>query len=349
LSELRPRTVWDVVDDAFDLFRENFALLTGVSALAMVPFQIVQIAGTSVWFQGILRSQESPDRLFGALGLMMGVFALTLPIASFVTVWQSAAVAVAVEERIAGRPSGIGSVWRKALRHGGVLLGAALLFGLMSLGAILATMATCGLGVALFPLIYVLYAFVPAVVVLERKGAARAFQRARDLVLGQGWRIFGLVCVLFAITFVLTLCVQAVMEGVTALVPWFKQGNAVTQQTRETMVTQMVEALATTLIAPLTPIALTLAYFDARVRREGLDVVAQARQADFPIADDPFGDATSAAIVALQRRQQEQMADQMRRHQQQQAFAAAAQAARQQQGAAPASPPAPPAPPQRQP
>ena len=47
------------------------------------------------------------------------------------------------------------------------------------------------------------------------------------------------------------------------------------------------------MILPLEGIARSLLYFDIRVRREGLDVVAQAIEQDYPLLDDPFGDITS--------------------------------------------------------
>ena len=47
------------------------------------------------------------------------------------------------------------------------------------------------------------------------------------------------------------------------------------------------------LFAPLYGIAITLLYFDIRVRREGLDIVALAERIEHPLAPDPFGDMTS--------------------------------------------------------
>jgi hypothetical protein len=37
LADLRPRTVWEIVDDAFDLYRERFALFASLAATVYVP------------------------------------------------------------------------------------------------------------------------------------------------------------------------------------------------------------------------------------------------------------------------------------------------------------------------
>ena len=43
------------------------------------------------------------------------------------------------------------------------------------------------------------------------------------------------------------------------------------------------------LLLPLPAIATTLLYYDLRVRREGLDVEAEAAAWGVPLAPDPFG------------------------------------------------------------
>jgi hypothetical protein len=77
------------------------------------------------------------------------------------------------------------------------------------------------------------------------------------------------------------------LEGASYLIPSLKGGDVAARQMREFAVKQAAESLGDILIAPLAPIAVTLLYYDLRVRREGLDIEAQAAVIGYPLAPDP--------------------------------------------------------------
>ena len=294
LSDLRPRTVWDVVDDAFDLYRENFSLFAGIAAVVSVPFQVFQIFWSSLWFRSLLGSTGSdPSQAFGALFTFFAGMMVIMPLSLLVTAWQSGAVAIAVEDRLSGHASSTASVYRRVFRRGMPLLGASLLVGLMALAI---SAVTCGIGVLI---ISVYYAFIAQAVVLENRGATAAGRRSRDLVGGYGGKVFGLIMLLGLVTMVLTLGITAVMEVITSLVPFFKTGDQATQQMRELVLGQVAQALGVILLAPLGPIAITLQYYDLRVRREGLDIEAQATEMGVPLAPDAFGGVLNPRSAGL--------------------------------------------------
>lgn len=300
LSELRPRTVWDVVDDAFDLYRENFALFAGVSALVLAPAQLMTIVGTTGWARGLVAAQTNPEQALGSLLGTFAVLGLSIPFDAFARVWQTGAIARAAEDRLGGEQNSVSvlQTWRRTLsgRRAGALFLAALAVALTMLGV---GMLTCFVGVFV---VQVVWAFVAQAVVLEGRPAGEALGRSRALVTGYGWRVFGLILLLGLMVVILSGGVAAIMRIVAAFVPYFNQGDQATQQLRRLLAEQVVQALSATLLAPITPIALTLQYYDLRVRREGLDVEVQAEQIGYPLAADPFGSATSAAVVALGRR-----------------------------------------------
>ncbi len=284
LSDLRPRTVWDIVDDAFDLYRENFALFAGISAVLIVPFQVLQIFWSSLWFRSLLgASSPDPSQAFGSLFAFFGGMMLILPLNLVVSAWQSGAVAIAVQDRLSGRASSAASAYRRLFQNAMPLLGASLLVGLLALGI---SLITCGIGVLI---VSVYYAFIGQAVALENRGAAAAGRRSRDMVAGYGGKVFGLIMLLGLVTATLTLGITAIMELVTEMVPFFKTGDLATQQMRELVLSQVAQALGVILLAPLGPIAITLQYYDLRVRREGLDIEAQATQMGVPLAPDAFG------------------------------------------------------------
>jgi hypothetical protein len=74
------------------------------------------------------------------------------------------------------------------------------------------------------------------------------------------------------------------------------------RETQEQLLSQAMQSVAGLLIAPVQGIALTLLYFDLRVRREGLDIVAQATEQGYRLAPDPFGDISSEHALRRSRR-----------------------------------------------
>jgi hypothetical protein len=282
LSDLRPRTVWDVVDDAFDLYRENFALYAGIAAALYVPGYVVYLAWIAASYGRILAASGGGGLPAGFLSLFLGGAAFVIPLFGVAYILQTGATAAAVEDRLAGRATGILPAYRRALARFWPLLGAALLVLLLA-----------GLGVftlyVLTIVVFVYYAFAPQAVVLERRGALAALRRSRDLVKGFGGKVFGLLVLVSLLTSLLTFGITGLVELGALLIP--QGGDAAAQELRKFIVNQVIGALVGVLLAPLLPLAATLLYYDLRVRREGFDIAARAAEIGYPLAPDPFGDA----------------------------------------------------------
>ena len=278
LTELRPRTVWDVVDDAFDLYRANFALLAGIAALVLVPGYLAYGAWQANFMLGVGNNTPTdPGAFFGAF---LGQTALVFPLFGVAYVLYGGATAAAVEDLLFQRPVSLATAYRRALKRLLPLLGASLIVGL------LATVGLCALYVGAL-VVVTLYAFVAQAVVLERRGALAAGARSREMVSGHFGKVLGLLLLLIVLTWVLTLGLLSLTQLLVYFLP--KSPDRAAQQLREMIVSQAAQSLGGVLLAPLGPIATTLQYYDLRVRREGLDMEAQAEATGYDLAPDPFG------------------------------------------------------------
>lgn len=288
-ADLRPRTVWDILDDAFDLYRARFALLAGVSAVACIPALIVSLALSVGPFLRMVRaaartSHGASDAFAAALFQLMGVGLLAwllLYIAQFV---QTGVICVIVEGRLSsGTDYHIFAAWRRMLPRLPALLFSALISGLLSGGATL----TGAVGELLLAPIL---AYQPQAILLERQSIAGGFRRSAALG-GHGYgKSLGLILISRLLAFLLgnSLCLLAVF--LLALFPaGDTNGDQFADAGRGFVLFALGAGLAIVLVAPLLGIASTLLYYDLRVRREGIDIEAAAFEQGYPLAPDYFG------------------------------------------------------------
>lgn len=288
LRDLRPRTVWDIVDDTFDLYRERFTLFAGIAAVLYVPAYLVYLVYSASASARYLRTLRGPATTpydpFGALGTLFEGAGIYLPLLTLAFLLQTGATALAVEDHLRDRPTGVGLAYRRTLaRLVPLLLGALIVVFLVSLAAV-GSFFLLGIG-GLLVLAY--YAFVPQAVVLERRGAFAAGRRSRDLATRYFGKAFGLVVFLLLLNLILSAGIYGLVEMIVAVLP--KAGDLAAQQVREQNLNQVFQAVVAVVLAPFPAIALTLLYYDLRVRREGLDMEAQAEAMNYPLAPDPFG------------------------------------------------------------
>ena len=278
LSDLRPRTVWDIVDDAFDLYRSRFALFAGIAAVVSVPASLL-VMGWLASVVAVAAARPGDPSLFFSL---FGAGALSLPLYGFAYVLSGGAAAVAVEDCLNRRPTGVGLAYRRALRRFWPLIASSFLVGFLYLAGL------CAMYVGIF-VAMAFAAFVSQAVVLENRGVTGAISRSFHLAAGHFWRVLGMMCLLALITGMLSGGLSAVIQVAALFLP--KMSDVAAQQVRDYVISQVTQSLASILLAPLSPIATTLMYYDLRVRREGLDIEAEAEALGVTLAPDPFGGA----------------------------------------------------------
>lgn len=289
LSALRPRTVWDVVDDAMDAYRRRPALFAAIAAFLLVPYEVLDTALEFSLFgpKGASEGEGSTQLLYHLISLPLFTLATTL---------LTGATALALRDVLAGRPTSAGRAYGQLLPRLLPLLGAAALYAL-----ILVVGAACTLGIVTV-IFLVRWAFIAQAVALDGRGVRKAGERSRDLIGPSGGsRVFGLLALLFLMTAILQAGLSGIVELAIMLVPWLQGGDAAARELQQFVLESVLNSLGTVLLAPLAALALTFFYWDLRVRREGLDIEAHAETIGYALAPDPFGQMASERVVSLQR------------------------------------------------
>lgn len=148
-----------------------------------------------------------------------------------------------------------------------------------ALGPLIAVGLVAGLGIALgllaliIPGIYLLtiWAVVAPIVVIERPGIGAAFGRSRELVRGNGWRVFGVLVLVFLLQMVASAILGAVFGSDT-----FTGGF-------------LASIVGQSLVAPLGAIAAAVMYYDLRELRE-TPGAGELGQAPAPLAEQPLSE-----------------------------------------------------------
>lgn len=295
--QLQPLSMAQLLDRAIRLYRKNFLIFVGIVALAQIPATAVNMIGlwlapapelnfnptatiTDLWLQ-IAESSGFGNNPWVWLGRLVTLFLVQL---------ATAAMTKAVAENYLGHSVGLLDAYRKIGRSGLTLL-LATFIGIMFIVALAIwwVVVPClgwfsGLGMIFFFGLVVLPLAAP-IIVLERRTALEALQRAWDLARRRLWWLIGFMLLL-------GLFGQLVVTG-PALLSVFVVQSAVgsgIDATTSSLIQQVIGLLLNLIYLPLQLTCVTLLYFDVRVRTEGFDLAVLA------LAEQP--DAESLAITA---------------------------------------------------
>ena len=249
---LRPRSVTELVDAAFQVLRAHYGQLVVCSAIAYVPMLLLRlfvIGDTTRFLSGGTAALET-GMLVSTLWTMLG---------SLVTYsLMSAVLVVLTSQAYLGDTVDVGDAVRRVVpRVIPVLIASVIRSVLFILGFIL-------LFVPGFWVLARYFAVVPAVV-LEDAGTLHSFSRSAELSRGRKWHILGTLALVTIIYYLLVAGVSLI--GALA-------GKFVVQT--------MVSSIAAILVYPVVAITEALLYYDARIRSEGLDIELMTDALDAP-------------------------------------------------------------------
>jgi len=235
-----------VFERIFAFYGSQFTLLIPAALLLFIPVAIVV---------GLLLAGG------GVLALLLST--IVSMVASY---WYQGMVVEATRDILDGRRDHtIGSLFRSAAPLIGPLLAVGILAGIaIALGLVL--LIVPGL------ILLTIWAVIVPAIVIERIGVFDSFGRSRNLVRGNGWRVFGVILVVFLLNIVLSSIVNAVVGGASddSFV-----GYAV------------AELVVSVLVVPVSGIAATVLYIELRrVKGEPLPQEAGA-PAPLPPQDVP--------------------------------------------------------------
>ena len=299
-GRFRSMGVGELLDATFSLYRRNFLLIAAISAIVQVPygalsFLLFQVTGANRLlrspFSGFTftpgQSQEiTQQQVNDLLNAFAGFLAVTL-ILALVSVFivlplATAATTRAVSDRYLDRDASVGAAYGAALRRlraliwqSLILIAAVVVAYAVLIGLIIALTIAGGAGAGLGALVLFVIAVVPFLIfvyvrtslavpaiVLENVSGWRGLKRSWSLVRGVGWRMLGIR--------LLVLLITGLISGV--LVALISIAGIGLDLNGQLAVRQAASAVAQVFVGPVTYIAVTLLYYDTRIRKEGFDI-----------------------------------------------------------------------------
>jgi hypothetical protein len=266
-NPLVPRRVVEIIDRAFQIYRENFIAFVALAAVVLVPITLVDLAvqpdaaeeyETFAEYIDETRAANNTSTLVTLLGLLIqGVIINGL--ITYMTSESNLGRRISVAEafsHIAGR----------FLPLTGALIVAGILFLVMFVAVVLASVCIVPL-IALPVVLYwglCVYFFLVPMMILERVGILASIRRALILGKRRFWQNAGFTFGIWTITLVLTFAFSAFVLFV------------VESADEDSLLGVVVDLAIQIFITPILPIGLTLMYYDTRIRTEALDLALEA-------------------------------------------------------------------------
>lgn len=279
----RPMPLPELLDELFRLYRRHFSLIVGVSLLVALPGLVwTLVTGTyrlnSASYANLFVTSGSSTPVFNSqqFSNLVGPLLLGGLGGLILLPFSLGAVYRAVTDVALGRPATIGSVLRETLARYWPLLGLIGLVLLMVIGWFIAEIIGLFLlvipGLAVFcAAVYlaVRWTLAVAAMMAEDIGPIRGLGRSWNLVSGSWWRTFGILLIVGILQTIISYGLFILFGVIAAL---FSTGDF------QAALVQVGGTLLGALVSPITTIAITLLYFDLRVRKEGLDLDQLAQQ-----------------------------------------------------------------------
>lgn len=291
---LRPLRLGEVLDRAILLYRHNFLQLVGIVALVQTPVTLAQIIVSITTFGNTFSrlgaalnnpatAPGDPLAVFGPSYFIGASLSSAVGIIGFILLQgvATAALTAAVAGSYFGDPpSSIGEAYSRIKDKwvqvvGALLLAAALAFALGFWWLIPCFGWLTGGGMMVF-LWYVIIPLLAPIILFEDSSPTTAWRRAWTLARRRFWWVLGFAVILY----VFNLLVVAGPAAVVTLGSQFLSENPF-EMTGERFTFQTIAQSLTVLITglfylPLQVAAMTVLYFDLRVRTEGLDLALAA-------------------------------------------------------------------------
>jgi hypothetical protein len=256
---LRPLTIGELLDRTFFYYRRHFVLFVGIAALPSVVLLVFQLAAVSAKF-----NEGGP--------LVTVIIALATLFVYLVTgTLAHGATVVAVSQILLGRETSIAEAFTSIRPRIGELI---------RISVNVSVRVMLGLLLLIVPgvLLALRYSLTIPVAVLEETGVSASLSRSRTLTKGHLGRILLVYFLLFALIIVVSMIWPFLTMAVGAM--FSSAVRAGQQPLWVKVVLQFGNFVSQALLSPVMTIALTLVYYDERVRKEAFDLEHMMRQLD---------------------------------------------------------------------
>jgi hypothetical protein len=239
---LRPRSVSELVDAAFALYRQNSAQYIVAAAIGYGPLLVLQL---------LFADPAASMTTGSAVGVLL------LQLASVLTyALVTGLVSQLGSQYYLGETTDIGAVLRHVIRRVPAIVAASVMRGILYLIGFI-----CLIVGAFY--VAARYFAVTTVVVLEDKNAVDAFTRSSELSKGRKRHILNTLILVYVIYFILSTGVT-LAAGITG----------------SRILTLIVISVFTITAYPIIGLTEMLLYYDARIRGEGFDLEQITRALD---------------------------------------------------------------------
>jgi hypothetical protein len=286
-ADLRPMTIGEVLDRTFKLYKTEFWLFTGIMSL---PFLVIFVFNISIGAvsNGAVTSMRaghmpsfSPGLIAGGVG---AIVLFVIGILVLISVGQAATI-FAVSDIYLGRTATIRGSFQQVRGHVLQVIGTIILVGVAILAVffvavpvILAarSLGTVVLALSIFGLfLFLIFAAIGLVcrlslavpvVTLENNGPFSALSRSLELTKGFAMQIF----VILLLYWVLSSVASMVFTLPFLFLSMFPRPHVLPFGL--VVLQDACSFVAQVLVAPIQTIAISLMYYNLRVRKEGFDL-----------------------------------------------------------------------------
>jgi hypothetical protein len=249
---LRPLTTGELLDRTFFLYRKHFALFVGITALPYLVWLILQILAYS----------GQPGGRFVFARVVALVLSAFIPMLAMAV--ANAATVIAVSQVHLGRTTSVsqayGAVKPRLVRLIMIMVGLGVGIGI-------------GFILLIIPGIILMlkWALTVPVAVIEKKGLSDSTARSSFLTKGRRGRIFVVFFLFTVLTYIVILLWEVPMLAIIGISA--RSGHGAVAGLGWIPILAAVGSFVTfSIVGPLLPIALSLIYYDERVRREAFDL-----------------------------------------------------------------------------
>ncbi|MBK8022782.1 MAG: hypothetical protein IPK19_15445 [Chloroflexi bacterium] len=285
-TSLQSRTLMELLQATFAIYRDNLVAYLILSAVVVIPITVISTLFGDSLLNAVTYVGDTPtfDPAFVNQICLFSIVVLVLTVVQ--TAILNCVVTHMTSEAQFGRKLTLVQAWNESSPLISKLVGANLIFFMVVFALAFASTLAISLCPLLVPIFaFTIYlstavnAFLAPVITLERTSATTSVVRSYYLGKSVFWRIFALSLSLALIT----LLFQLVIDAVVGL-----SGAAGSGAATSLGVSTLAGILVSIITTVLVPIAMTLLYYDARIRRENLlaelkSVGADARPLHVPV------------------------------------------------------------------
>ena len=246
---LRALSLGELLDRAFTLYRRHFVVFVAIVAVPNLAVLGLQLLNLATLGDG------------GSLLMQLGFLVATMATSLLTYSMSQAASIVAVSELHLDRPITIAGAYRAIGHRVLAICGITVLVGIL---------ITVGFLMLILPGIYLVlrWSLVIPVAVLEDAGAITAMERSGELTRGD----LGRILVIYVLYFLLAMVFSSVWMIPVGILVVMSGGDPTDLSLALQVIIQVGSYLVTCLFGPLLTIAMSLVYYDERVRKEAFDL-----------------------------------------------------------------------------